>query len=263
MNKYTFLNLKSLKNIAKELNKDERFSSKKIIIAKYNKNNKKKLINDIQKKLNSKKYINFQELKGGSVFYKEIKNIMKPKSPGDKEWLSTIDIRNVMNKYQKIYKDFLFLGPVPIDFEKIYDEITNMNIKSLCNNKKQVGIVFNTDTSSGPGEHWLSLFLNMKDKTICFFDSVGDRPPKQIKKLINNIIVKSKNLGCPLKLIINKHQFQYDDYSCGIYSCFFLISRLEGNSCEKIFNKKMACDVKKCSKVSDNLMNEKRKEYFN
>lgn len=263
MNRYTFLNLKSLKNIAKELNKDERFSSKKIIIAKYNKNNKKKLINDIQKKLNSKKYINFQELKGGSVFYKEIKNIMKPKSPGDKEWLSTIDIRNVMNKYQKIYKDFLFLGPVPIDFEKIYDEITNMNIKSLCNNKKQVGIVFNTDTSSGPGEHWLSLFLNMKDKTICFFDSVGDRPPKQIKKLINNIIVKSKNLGCPLKLIINKHQFQYDDYSCGIYSCFFLISRLEGNSCDKIFNKKMACNIKKCDKINDNLMNEKRKEYFN
>ena len=50
---------------------------------------------------------------------KKVVNVFKPKRPkGKYKWLSTYDIRNAMKQYEKVYPDFEFLGPVPIDFDK-------------------------------------------------------------------------------------------------------------------------------------------------
>ena len=98
-----------------------------------------------------------------------IKDDFKPKGPIDKdEWLSSLDLINVMEHYEKKYEDFEFIGPYPIDFKYIYEEFFNLNLKKLMKNKKKLGIVFNTDTSNGPGEHWISLFLDLDSNTICF-----------------------------------------------------------------------------------------------
>ena len=43
-----------------------------------------------------------------------------------------------------------------------------------------------------PGSHWVSMYVdllpnnNRENPTIYFFDSVGDKPPKEIKRLIKN-----------------------------------------------------------------------------
>ncbi len=250
---YTCFNMKGLQNIAKKLNKDDRFSTyKDINIKKYNKNNKKKLVKEIKKKLKCNSKLDFCILEKQNEFYNEIKSTMKPKGPGGKKWLSTIDIDDVMSQYEKKYKDFLFFGPVPMDFLQIYKELANINIKSLCKNKKRIGIIFNTDTSSGPGEHWISLFLDMKDRTICFFDSVGDSPPKPVRILINNIVKQSKSIGKPLKVVINTKQHQIKSTECGVYSLFHIISRLNGKSCSYIYNKV----------IRDEEMSKYRKKFF-
>ena len=109
---YTCFNMQSLKKIATKLNKDQRFGSyKDINVSKYNKNNKKKLVKEIQRKLNCKKHLDFCVLEKRNEFYQEIKSTMKPKGPIDKnEWLSSIDIQSVMEQYEKKYKDFNFIG---------------------------------------------------------------------------------------------------------------------------------------------------------
>ena len=33
------------------------------------------------------------------------------------EWLNTLDIEAVMKQYEKKYNNFIFIGPVPIDFD--------------------------------------------------------------------------------------------------------------------------------------------------
>ena len=45
------------------------------------------------------------------------KKYFRPKMPSDweknsREWLSTLDIENVLNQYEKKYKNFLFIGAV-------------------------------------------------------------------------------------------------------------------------------------------------------
>jgi len=251
---YTCFNMNSLKKIAGKLNKDSRFESyKDINTKKYNKKNKKKFVKEIQKKLNCKKHLDFCVIEKKAEFYNEIKNTLKPKAPNGKyEWLSTLDIRDVMEQYEKKYKDFNFIGPYPMDFEMIYEELANLNLKQLCKKEKKIGIVFNTDISTGPGEHWISMFLDLKNRTLCFFDSVGDKPPMPVWRLMKKIEKQSKQMKCPIKIVVNKKQFQYKDSECGVYSLWFLISRLRGKSCDFLFK----------NPISDAKMNKNRKKFF-
>lgn len=252
--KRSCLTLQSLKKIACKLNKDERYNKKKINIKKYNRVNKEKLVKLIQKKINCDANLDFCILKKEDEFYNELFDVLKPKGPINKnEWLSSINITDVMTQYEKKHKDFNFLGPYPIDFLQLFNELSSLNVKKLCKNKKKIGIIWNTDVSSGPGIHWISLFLNMNDRTICFFDSVGTSPPLPIINLIKEIINQSIKMGCPLKLVINKKQYQKDNSSCGVWALWHIVSRLKGKSCNYIYNGK---------NFNDKLMYKKRKEYF-
>ena len=47
-------------------------------------------------------------------------------------WLTTTDILNVMRQYEKLYREFKFFGPVPVDCPKdIYCELTNINLEKM------------------------------------------------------------------------------------------------------------------------------------
>ena len=185
-------------------------------------------------------------------FSKIIKKTLKPKSPkGKDEWLSSIDIYDVMEQYMHKHNDFIFLGPVPIDFSEFSNALSRINLKKL-KNKPKIGIVFNTDPSYESGEHWISMFIDLKNKTICFFDSVGDQPPKEVQKFMKKIIKQAKGLGINLKQIINNKQHQKLSTECGVFSLHFIISRLEGKSCDYINN----------NIIRDKEMNKYRKKYF-
>jgi hypothetical protein len=249
----TCFNLSALKNIATKLNNNNVGGGSKIDVKNYNSKNKGQLINDIQSKLNCNKKIDLCILDKKGSFYKEIKEFFKPKGPGGKKWLSTLDIKNVMEQYMKKYPEFIFYGPVPLDFNDFYTELQNINIKRLEKNKNKIGVIFNLDYSHQPGSHWVSLFVDLKGKTICFFDSNGDKPPKEIRQLIKKIKTSAKASNINLKTIINEKQHQFKDSECGVYSMYFLASRLSGKSCDFLFDKI----------IKDDSMNKKRKVFFN
>lgn len=78
-------------------------------------------------------------------------DIFKVNGPTNKgEWLSTVDIDNIMTQYENLYENFMYLGTVPIDFKKIYPEIFNINMNK--DNHNMYGLILNTDpsTKSGP-----------------------------------------------------------------------------------------------------------------
>ena len=249
---YSCFTLKDLKDIAKKVN---RKYNANINIKSFKSSDKAKLVKDIHQAIQcgnmsldmciAKKYSN--------EFTNAIKKTLKPKSPkGKKEWLSSLDIYDVMEQYMQKYPNFIFLGPVPIDFADFSNTVSRIKLKKLKKDKPKIGIVFNTDPSYESGEHWISLFIDLTSNTICFFDSVGDEPPKEVDRFMRKMIKNAKNLGINLKKIINNTQHQRLDSECGIYSLHFIISRLEGKSCEYI-NKNI---------IRDGEMNKKRKKYF-
>jgi len=251
----TCMKMSTLKKLAKKMNKDNRFGQ--INIEKFDKKNKDKFLKVIKKGLGCTSNLDFCVLKKEDEFYDVLNEDFKPKGPIDeKEWLSSLDLINIMDHYEKKYTDFEFLGPFPIDFHFIYKDFMNLNLKKLIKEHKKLGIIFNTDVSSGPGEHWISLFLDLDNKTVCFFDSVGMKPPKEVTRLINDLIKSAKkNYNVKLKKVINCTQYQFGDSACGVFALWFIISRLKGETCNNLFNKSL-------KDINDKSINNLRKKYF-
>ena len=114
-------------------------------------------------------------------------------------WLTDEDIEKVLKQYEATHSDFLFLGPSPIDFDTalkndcVFNSLCNFDLKELIKRKKnQIGIVFNLDFHTGPGTHWVSLYIDIKNKFMFYFDSNGEKTPNQIKTFINRVILQGK-----------------------------------------------------------------------
>jgi len=181
------------------------------------------------------------------------------------EWLSSIDIINVMKQYEKAYKCFGFIGPSPIDFdtrklygECVWNELCNFNLEhQIKEGKTKIGIIFNTDPHNKPGQHWFSMFINIKKKHIFFFDSTGNKPEKEIMELVNRI----KDQGLKLKYKINFKfdsnegiEHQYGSTECGMYSLYFIVHMLEDKTTEHYL---------KTHILKDEYMTKFRNIYFN
>jgi len=168
------------------------------------------------------------------------------KNPG--EWLSSIDIDNVEKEYSHLFKTYKYLGTIPIDFGKTSKTGTCI-INSLCSLKlsdiyrkgfKQVGIVFNTDVSTGPGQHWIALFADIHPKfdnaRITYFDSYSKEPEPEIERLMFRWKEEWDALKIhanPTELTYNKTRHQYKDSECGMYCLLFHFCCLTGVPMDK------------------------------
>ena len=183
----------------------------------------------------------------GGPLKQELVSKFKPKMPASwkrkpQEWLTTDDIRRVMKQYDIKYKDFVFIGPVPIDFDHKYDRIGNCIVNELCSLhvrdllKKQIariGIIFNTDPHTMSGEHWIALFADFH-KGIYFFDSYGVKPPKEVDRLMKKLQAQCHKLGNKIQLYYNDKRHQFKNSECGVYSMHFIIKLLEGEPFKKV-----------------------------
>lgn len=233
------------------------------------KKDKRFLLKELNKKL--KKVCNNQQCWLKLKFIKDIndqnllKNTFRPEGP-DKgtQWLSTSDIDNVMNQYQQEFDDFVFLGAVPYDFEKIKMGFEELNFNEMVKDKKnKFGMVINLDTHDKSGSHWVGLYSDLKKKQIYFFDSYGHKPEKLIKNFMERIanwMVKKYNLnnssegelfntkGIDIKY--NNIRHQYKNSECGVYSMNFIIRLLRGEGFIKISESKVIDDeINKCRSV--------------
>jgi hypothetical protein len=208
----------------------------------------------------------------GSHLEKELLDSFAPAAPlewrqNPKEWLSSTDILVVMKQYEKKYKCFDFIGPSPIDYDEkdadsneqcVWMELCKFNLQEqIQRGKTKIGIIFNTDKHTGEGEHWLSLFINIKKKEIFYFDSAGKKPLRRIKKFMDGVVKQGKELSQPIDFTIDKNypvRHQNNTYSCGMYSIFFIIHMLED---------KLTSHYLKTHKLKDKYVESFRNIYFN
>lgn len=187
-----------------------------------------------------------------------------PKSWKDNpnEWLTSNDIEKVMKQYEVDYPNFIFIGPSPIDFDKklmfgvcVWNELCNLNIiKQLKDGKNKIGIIFNTDPHNKSGSHWISLFIDIKRKFIFYFDSNGDKVPREIMYLIERIEKQGTEINIDFTTYFNRKEHQYSNTECGMYSLYFLNKMITTNNSPKEFNSR---------RIPDKDVEELRKIYFN
>jgi len=228
-----------------------------------------------------------QTMDFGQIEDEDMKGSFAPKSPKEwkknpNEWLSSLDISKVMQQYEKAYPCFAFIGPTPIDFdtklshgECVWDDLCNLKINEILRKgKNKIGIVFNTDPHNKSGEHWISMFIKinmpegwLKDEkyvlkhpttgSIFFFDSVGSKPPKEVKDLADKIIKQGLEMNPQIKFTYDQNhpvEHQYGNTECGVYSLFFIVEMLK----DKITGNYLKTHI-----LKDDYIHTFRKKFFN
>lgn len=182
------------------------------------------------------------------------KYTFKPKIPRGKDtWLSTSDINKVMEQFEKVDPSFIFLGAVPIDFEtapfykESFAKLLLNDLESKGINK--IGIVFNMDPHYKSGSHWAAAFIDSSLREFQYFDSLGKKPHKRVRKWFTNL---NKYEDPKYYLVWNDSQHQLENNECGVYSLNFIIHRLLG-----VPFKKIVANV-----IRDTRMNKQRKIIF-
>ncbi len=163
----------------------------------------------------------------------------KPKFPEEWKknkytWLNTYDILFVMKQYEKMRDDFIFMGVVPSDCPtKITCELSNIDVHKLRSaGINKAGIIFNTDTSDGPGQHWVGVFSEFNDKKaqINFYDSYGEKPQPLIYKFLKQLAQKFEKNKIEAVIIYNDRRHQYGGSECSVFSMNFILERLNGTT---------------------------------
>ena len=209
-NTFSCFNDKQLFKIAESFN--NHYPEKHIEIPeKLNSNNRENFWNNLKRSMNKETYcdnevcwLDKRVIK--NISDNSIENSFRPEKPyswyqNKNTWLSTTDINNVLSQYEK-NSDLKYIGAVPIDFDQelspgicVVNELCKLNLKKIYSNGyKKLAIVFNLDPHDQPGSHWVSMFIDMNNGGIYYFDSYGTEPPLEISVLMEKIRILGNNL---------------------------------------------------------------------
>ena len=182
-----------------------------------------------------------------------LETYFRPAMPGEWKadpdmWLNSDDIANVMKQYEQAYPEFKFLGVVPIDFSApdpyrkdvkkcMNDQFCHVDLaEERQKGRKILGAVFNLDPHYKGGSHWVGLAIDLTRNCVYYFDSYGMAPPPQVARFMRYLTIQEPNLN----LQSNGRRFQYSDSECGMYSMYFLIRMIAGESFRKFCKKRIA-----------------------
>ena len=195
------------------------------------------------------------EIKDSAMKSRIRRFIFAPKRPPEwksnpDEWLSNYDIEDVAKQYETSHPEFKLIGPTMIDFDTrlpekggkcVLEDLCKFDLARFIRAKRtKIGVVFNLDKHNQSGSHWVSLFIDIDHKFIFFFDSADNAIPPEIWQetpkgahipLVNRIIEQGKAEGIDFTFYNNSgHQHQNSNTECGMYSLFFIITMLTGET---------------------------------
>lgn len=184
---------------------------------------------------------------------KKIIEDIKPQGPGENTlWFNGTNINQCLQRMSKKFSKMegglksSFLANtklekesrhplyIPFNMRDFESEGGSLNNVKLDKSFNCFGTVLNTDYSSGPGEHWLAIFVNLikEPYTLEYFDSGGRSMMPEVYKYFTKLKEKIKVAYEPkeevLILNITNRVQQKDDYSCGAYACYYIYARLQG-----------------------------------
>jgi hypothetical protein len=208
-------------------------------------------------------------------------HIFAPKQPPEwKEdknaWLTNFDIMDVLEQYEDKYRNFKLIGTTFIDFDSkmkrvdrcVEEELCKFSLREHINNKiTKIGIVFNLDKHTQGGSHWVSMFIDIKEQIIFYFDSAANKTPIEMQRLVKRIMDQGKKLKKPIYFKYYENyplEHQMGNTECGMYSLFFTITMITGKTDDvKFKNTQEKIDFFKKHRIPDKYVEELRSRYFN
>jgi hypothetical protein len=186
----------------------------------------------------------------------------KPAGPrGTDDLLSNVDIDTVLqtwatNEFPRFYPspfammDFARNPADPLGHTSLADVVrgvaplTLLGLPAAKRAAETFACVLNTDVSTGPGKHWVALFVDCRGGpadawTVEYFNSAGNPPAKEATRWMERTRAELEALrseaghSAPVVVRpITSVDHQYSQTECGVYALFYIRSRLDGSPIE-------------------------------
>jgi hypothetical protein len=209
---------------------------------------------------------------------------LKPRGPlNSTDLLSNFDIDAVLSRWAAEFRGFYNCEYSMIDFYKVNNKfatlqmprvmagLESLNVGPHSQNVKRpadcFGCVLNTDVSSGPGKHWVAVFVDCRPSlgnpwTVEYFNSTGNAPCKDVIKwmeetrtalesyrklcCVSGTASDAVHSGVPdsitgskidpntadlrkvIAVPVSSISHQKSQTECGLYSLYFIRKRLVG-----------------------------------
>lgn len=169
----------------------------------------------------------------------------KPEGPRDtNDWFSNINIDTVLSNWSKEFPFFYHVPFQMIDFYKTNSTLAQLYIPDIASQYQSLGVVINTDYSSGPGIHWFCVYMDFTNKTLEYFNSSGNMPMVEIQAYLHKVRNDFKVIGEEYTIVIaSRIMHQLSESECGPYSMYYIWSRLHKVS-HSVFDEKRIPDEK-------------------
>ena len=215
---------------------------------------------------------------GESRVKAEINTYLKLTGPTDTQLLSNVNIDRTLQQWALKFSDFFPYNFNMINYAThsyrdgyIYntpDTLATIHFIDLYTGEydgrkyRCAACVINSDTYQGPGKHWMALFADARDDerwTVEFFNSSGNAPaPEWVSwmertKLEMEMISERFRKYVDVDVVrVSSIRQQKSRTECGVYSLFYIWSRLNGVPYEYFRE----------NRISDELMFEFRQHLF-
>jgi len=212
---------------------------------------------------------------GREIVNRELALVHKVEGPTDSKLLSNINIDDTLRQWMTAFPGFFAYNFNMLDYAKNSfssngvvnqpDTLATIAVEDLFDGSfdgkthTRAACVINSDVYSGPGKHWMALFVergsagDVNTATCEFFNSSGNAPAPEwinwMEKTKNNL--EAVGIKCEI-VRVSTLRHQNSKSECGVYSLFYIWARLNGVS-SGYFSKRLP----------DQIMFEFRQHLFN
>lgn len=177
--------------------------------------------------------------------------------------LSNINIDETLIKWARSFLEFFPCPFAMMDFDKNGDLFGSINLLDVLDGKETIdlgrnfggtvkrqatcfGCVLNTDVSSGPGKHWVAVFVDCRESqwTIEYFNSAGNPPPNPVVRWMakQKAILSARNSNVST-ISVTQIDHQESKTECGLYALYYIRSRIEKIPYTFFFDQKIPDDA--------------------
>jgi len=203
----------------------------------------------------------------------ELETRYKAAGPRDtKGLLSNYNIDDTLRRWARVFPEFYPCPFAMMDFERNGDRFGRVDLAEVLAGRAAVdlgpgfgtvqrpspcfGCVLNTDTSSGPGKHWVAVFVDCRPSrqpwTVEYFNSAGHPPPRPVvrwaEKARAQLVEYRRGMGRDatgevLVVPVTDIDHQESQTECGLYALYYIRRRLEGTPYRFFFEQRVPDDA--------------------
>jgi hypothetical protein len=192
-----------------------------------------------------------------SIIDLELETRFKAQGPRDStELLSNLHIDDTLQKWARAFPEFFPCPFAMMDFDRTKEKFATINLVNVLEGKEPLdlgpgfgvvrracscfGCVVNTDDSSGPGKHWVAVFVDCRPTgntswTVEYFNSAGRPPPKAMTRWMERrraqlaaYRTETDRPGDVIAIPVTDMDHQQSQTECGLYALYYIRRRLEG-----------------------------------